>query len=250
MPIHDWSRVDAGLFHDFHQTWTIELRNALNAGVLPAGYFALAKQILGGPTPDVATLSHCPESDTLAAGGGAVAIAEAAPRARFITSAEPDLYARKANRIVVKHRLGHVVAAIEILSPGNKDSRHALRSFAAKAEGLLRQGISLLVVDLFPPTPRDPQGIHKAIWDEIREEPFELPADKPLTVAAYCAGLPHTAYVEPVAVGDPLPPLPIFLDPDTYVPAPLEETYQTAWSKSPSIVTELVEPTTRKENTT
>jgi hypothetical protein len=35
MPIHDWTRVDAGLFHDFHQSWTVALCNALNSGVLP-----------------------------------------------------------------------------------------------------------------------------------------------------------------------------------------------------------------------
>jgi hypothetical protein len=44
MPIHDWTRVDAGLFHDFHQDWTIELRRSLNAGLLPPGYFALTDQ--------------------------------------------------------------------------------------------------------------------------------------------------------------------------------------------------------------
>ena len=39
MPIHDWSRVDAGLFHHFHQAWTIEISNALNAGgLLEAGF--------------------------------------------------------------------------------------------------------------------------------------------------------------------------------------------------------------------
>ena len=42
MPIHDWTRVDAGLFHDFHQDWTIELRRSLNAGRLPPGFVALA----------------------------------------------------------------------------------------------------------------------------------------------------------------------------------------------------------------
>ena len=36
MPIHDWTRVDAGLFHDFHQDWTIELSRSLNAGLLPS----------------------------------------------------------------------------------------------------------------------------------------------------------------------------------------------------------------------
>ena len=51
MPIHDWTRVDAGLFHDFHQRWTVSLSNALNAGVLPADYFALVEQNIRGPIP-------------------------------------------------------------------------------------------------------------------------------------------------------------------------------------------------------
>ena len=46
---------------------------------------------------------------------------------------------------------------------------------------LLKNGVHVLVVDLFPPSPRDPQGIHKAIWDEIDPQPFELPKDKPMT---------------------------------------------------------------------
>jgi len=170
-----------------------------------------------------------------------VAVADAPPQARFISSAQLDLYAHKANRIAIKHRLGQVVAVIEVLSPGNKSGLHALRSFVEKADELLRKGIHLLVVDLFPPSPRDPQGIHKAIWDEICDEPFELPPDKPLTVAAYYAAEPKTAYVEPVAVGDPLPDLPIFLDPHTYVPAPLETTYEATWAKCPDALKEAVE---------
>ena len=213
MPIHDWSRVNAGLFHDFHQAWTVEICNALNRGRLPRGFFALVDGV----------------------------VIDTPPQARFVTSAEPDLYARKANRIAIKHRLGRVVAVIEIVSPGNKASRHALRSFVDKAYELLQQGINLLIVDLFPPSARDPQGIHKAIWDEIRDEPFQLPPDKALTVAAYSAGDPKRAYVEPVAVGDPLPGLPIFLDPDTYVPAPLEATYQATWAKCPDALREAVE---------
>ena len=129
---------------------------------------------------------------------------------------------------------------LEIVSPGNKSSGHALRSFVRKTEELLRQGINLLVVDLFPPSPRDPQGIHKAIWDEIVDEPFELPPDKPLIVAAYAAGDLPTAYVEPVAVGDVLPEMPIFLEPGIYVPAPLESTYESTWTKCPQAVKEIV----------
>lgn len=241
MPIHDWTRVEPGIFHDFHQAWTIEIRNALNAGGLPPEYFAMAEPIVGGPIPDVFTLQRRTIRADRKQPTGGVAVAEAPPRARFVTSAEPDRYAGRANRITIKHQLGRVVAVIEVVSPGNKSSQHALRSFVEKAEELLREGINLLVVDLFPPSPRDPQGIHKAIWDAICVEPFEPPPDKPLTVAAYSAGELKTAYVEPVAVGDPLPGLPIFLDPRVYVPAPLEATYQTTWEKCPAVLREAIE---------
>jgi hypothetical protein len=64
MPIHDWTRVSAGIFHDFHQGWTIEIRNRLNSGVLPAGYYALADQRVSGPEPDVVALRlRGPESE-------------------------------------------------------------------------------------------------------------------------------------------------------------------------------------------
>jgi hypothetical protein len=62
-----------------------------------------------------------------------------------------------------------------IVSPGNKCGTHALQDFVNKSLAYLDQGIHLLVIDLFPPTSRDPQGIHKAIWQEVTDEPFELP---------------------------------------------------------------------------
>ena len=34
MPVHDWARVYAGLFHDFHQSWSIRIKDAMNAGLL------------------------------------------------------------------------------------------------------------------------------------------------------------------------------------------------------------------------
>lgn len=242
MPIHDWKRVDAGILHDFHQAWTVEIRNALNGGALPDGFFALAEQVIAGPIPDVVTLQKSRTTPTHEGNGnGGIAVAEAPPKARFITTADHETYAARANRIVIHHRLGRIVAVIEIVSPGNKWSQHALLAFTDKAAELLRQGINLLVVDLFPPSRRDPQGIHQAIWEQFNDETFRLPADKPLTVAAYAAGYSITAYVEPVAVGDPLPALPIFLDSHTYVPAPLESTYLSTWEKCPEPVREIVE---------
>lgn len=67
------------------------------------------------------------------------------------------------------------MSVIEIVSPGNKDSRAALRDFVEKTIDLLRAGIHALTVDLFPPTPHEPCGIHKAIWDEIEEAECTFP---------------------------------------------------------------------------
>jgi hypothetical protein len=65
--------------------------------------------------------------------------------------------------------------------------------------------------------------------DSKGEEDFELPGDKRLTLAAYDAGPPSVAYVDPIAMGDPLPDMPLFLKPEFDVPVPLEETYRTTW---------------------
>ena len=171
MPLHDWTRVDAGLFHDFHQSWAVEIKNALNGGLLPADYLALVEQHVSGPIPDVLTLRLPPRKRPPA--GGVATLPTPAPAARSVRRIPvPLVYARKANRIAVTHPDGVVVPVIEIVSPGNKDSRHAARSFARKAAEFLFAGVHLLIVDLFPPSRRDPQGSHKLIWDRVRDEPF------------------------------------------------------------------------------
>ncbi len=238
MPIHDWTRLEAGDFHDFHQCWVVGIRNALNGGLLPPEYMAMAEQVTGRPIPDVVTLqTREPKSDS-----GGIAVAEAPPTARVIARIERVDYSKRADRVVIRHGRGKVVAIIEIVSPGNKASRVAMRSFVEKAADILTQGVNLLVVDLFPPTPRDPQGIHKAIWDEFEEEPFEIPPGKPLIVASYIGGDVPTAYVESIGIGDPLPSLPIFLSETRYIPAPLETTYQEAWAVFPALLKELIDP--------
>lgn len=219
--------------HACAQDGTIELRRSLNAGRLPSGFVALADQQIGGPVPDLLTLNRGPKGRGGEPAGG-VAIADAPSRARFVLESEGDAYARRANRIVIRHRHGQVVAVIEIISPGNKSSNAAVRALVRKTSELIWQGIHLLVVDLFPPLERDPQRISKAIWDEVEDAPFELPADKPLTAAAYRASPTRTAFIEPIAVGDVLPALPIFLTDFDYVPTPLEDTYMASWAAYPS----------------
>jgi hypothetical protein len=58
MPAHDWSHVDANVFHHFHQRWTVAICDSLNAGRLPPGYSALVEQHAGGLIPDVLTLER------------------------------------------------------------------------------------------------------------------------------------------------------------------------------------------------
>jgi hypothetical protein len=240
MPIHDWTRMEAGDFHHFHQGWITNLANALNSGGLPPGYMAMAEQVTGGPIPDVITLQSRRPSNPVV---GGVAVKEKPPTARFVARLEKAVYARRADRVVIRHARGRVVAVIEIVSPGNKSNRHTIRTFVEKAAEILRQGVNLLVVDLFPPTPRDPKGLHKLIWDEVVDEPFDLPPDKPLTVAAYLGGEAPMAFVDFVGMGDALPSAPIFLSDSEldYVPAPLEETYNQAWAVYPEDLKEIMQ---------
>lgn len=242
MPIHDWTRVDAGLFHDFHQTWSVQIKAALNAGLLPEGYYALVEQRVGGPEPDVIAV----ETGRGKKGkhGGTTALAEP-PRTRVVKSRAADAaaYASKANRISIRHYLGAVVAVIEIVSPGNKSSRAAVRAFVEMALGFLYAGVHLLVIDLFPPTRRDPQGLPAAIWEEFTDESFDRPAAQPVTFVGYDAGPPLTAYLETVAVGDKLPPMPLFLARGTHIPVPLDDTYAATWADTPEPIRDRLAPT-------
>jgi len=234
MPIHDWTKVDAGIFHHFHGAWINELANVLNGGLLPADYYALAEQITKPYGPDVLTL-QAPNGSTnhvdATRPSTAVAILDSPPKVRVVQESDEDLYVKKANRVVIRHVSDdHVIAIIEILSPGNKSSRHAVDAFLDKVWSAIDQGIHLLLVDLFPPTRRDPQGIHGLIWGDSAATP---PDDQPLTLASYHAVAPRRAHVEPTAIGLALVDMPLFLDDSVYVPIPLETTYLAAWRGVP-----------------
>jgi hypothetical protein len=241
VPIHDWSRVNANLFHHFHQAWTMNICNILNAGRLPSGFSALVEQHAAGVVPDVLALQRRPRPNRPAEPKGGSVVIAAAPQARYTMRSKAEISADRGNRITIRHPLGRVVCVIEIVSPGNKSSRSALRSFVEKTVEFLQHGVHVLVVDLFPPSVRDPQGIHKVIWDEIEDQPFELPPDKPLTLAAYVASAEKVAYVNVVAVGDVLPDMPAYLDWHSYVPVPLETTYEQTWASCPEDMREAVE---------
>jgi hypothetical protein len=238
MPIHDWTRVDAGIFHAFHHDWITEIARALNRGLLPTAYYALPEQIAGGLGPDVLTLRR-PGSNgappTAPPPDGGVVLAVAPPRVRIRMQSEANRYAARAKAVTIRHVSDHqVVAVVEIISPGNKNNQNGLNAFVRKAREALAAGVHLLLVDLFSPSPRDPQGIHGAVWGEDCGPDFALPPDKPLTCVAYIGGPAAEAFVEFAAVGDPAPEMPLFLTPEVYVPVPLEATYQAAWEGMPA----------------
>jgi hypothetical protein len=243
MPVHDWTRVSAGTFHDFHCCWIPEIRNRLNTGVLPPEYYAQVEQVAGEMDPDILMLRTVPfpeEREESIEGGTAVAVAP--PKVSFTGSIEMDTYAARARKLIIRHSSDdRIVGMVEIISPGNKASQYSFQKFVDKAVSALAQGYHLLLIDLFPPGPRDPEGIHCAVWGALGDDSYRAPLGKPLTLAAYSAGLIKKFYVEPLAVGDALTPMPVFLKSSTYVDVPLEETYQVAYRGVPRRWREVLE---------
>jgi len=215
------------------------MKDALNQGILPDGYYALVEQRLQGPEPDIIAVETAQPHD---AGSSGSATLTAPPKTQIVTRLETDkqAYARRANRISIRHPLGDVVTIIEIISPGKKESRHAIRSFVEKTTQLIWQGIHVLIIDLFPPNKRNPQGIHGIIVEEYNDTPFVLPACKPLTMVSYESNSQITAYVEPLAIGDTLPAMPLFLAPGNHVLINLERTYMETWEVSPQPLKQMV----------
>jgi hypothetical protein len=194
MPVHDWTRVSAGTFHDFHCAWIAEIRKALNDGRLPKDYYAQAEQVAG----------------------------------------EVGSGVRTWRALAIRHsRRDQLVASLEIVSPDNKGSQLSLRTFVMKSADLLAGGCHLLMVDLFPPGQYDPEGIHGALWANLSGNPEAPPTGKPLTLASYEVDETQTAYVELIAVGEALPDMPLVLAPGRYVTIPLEVTYRAAWEGTP-----------------
>ena len=157
MPVHDWTRVDPGVFHDFHTVWIAAIRNALNEGLLPEGYYALAEQHAGRFIADVLTLHGSSESEerlsSLPPDTGGIALAEAPPQVQRRQVIEPAALTRRRS-LAIRHVSNHrLIALVEIVSPSNKDRGETVEEFATKAASALHRGLHLLLVDLLPPGP-------------------------------------------------------------------------------------------------
>src|SRR5580704_10534155 len=117
MPIQDWTRVEAGIFHHFHAEWVAEIPRGLNDGVLPPDYYALAEQHSGKSIADVLTL-HALTTPPVAmrnpGEGGGIAVAIAPPKVRLhqtIERAGPN----SPRTVAIRHVSGHrLIALLEI----------------------------------------------------------------------------------------------------------------------------------------
>lgn len=242
MPMHDWTRVSAGTFHDFHNAWITHIKESLNAGLLPPEYYALGEQRMGEYGPDVLTLraDHVSEPELASSfrtdEAGMVAVAALPPRVQTFQEASEDIqhYLKHQRAIIIRHSSDdHVVAMIEIVSRANRNSLRTLTEFADKVVDSIRHGIHVVVIDPFPSGQNDPNGIHGFIWRMIDSREYPGDRDRPLTLVSYEADRMIKAWVQPLAVGELLTEMPLFLTPGHYVPLPLETTYMQSWAGVP-----------------
>src|SRR5438093_19057 len=125
MPMHDWKKVEAGIYHMFHGAWLGTIARILNDGLLPPGYYALGEQKSAGIVADILTLQSPPATanEPPADEVGAPGLATGRP-AVAVLEKEERMKRRPGRRLTIRHVSNHkVVAVVELVSPGNKDSR-------------------------------------------------------------------------------------------------------------------------------
>src|SRR5713226_948472 len=103
MPVHDWTRVEAGIFHAFHHRWISAISDALNGGVLPSDYYALPEQQAAGFGPDVLTLQGLPPDEPGEGAASTGTALQARPQTRFTAETDAEFYRRKKSSIAIRH---------------------------------------------------------------------------------------------------------------------------------------------------
>lgn len=221
----------------FHGRWAAAMADALNEKLLPPDYFA-EFQIHVGPSVevDVGTFEEDEAAAGAGASGGGTAVAARAysPPTTFATM--PARFPDDIEVRVFSERAGPtLVAAIELVSPANKDREEARRDFAAKCAAYLQRGIGLLIVDIV--TER-----HANLHDELvsllgSANRYRFPHDSPLYATAYHPIRRRKKelidlWAEPLAVGQPLTTMPLPVRGLGILPLDLEATYTEARQRS------------------
>jgi hypothetical protein len=216
----------------FHGWWAAEIAGGLNDN-LPDEYFAEFQVTLGARVEvDVATFAEGASAEAKAGGGasGSVLTEVWAPPAP--AAVLPALFPDDFEVQVFSNLTGPMlVAAIELVSPGNKDRADARRAFAAKCAAYLQRGIGLIVVDIV--TSR-----HANLHDDLmallgQGQGLAFAAPTPLYATAYRPAQRQDKseidlWREPLALGQLLPTLPLAVRGLGCLPVDLEGTYMEA----------------------
>jgi hypothetical protein len=213
----------------FHGAWAEAMAINLNQSLLPEQFVAEARVQLGGQVEiDVATFA---QGDT-ASGSGPGGVALWSPPKPVATALldfrDPDVF---EVQVLSQEGGPRLVAAIELVSPANKDRPANRRMFAIKCASYLHSGVSVIIVDVV--TERS-GNLHAELLELLRvhlatpgQGAQELYAAAHRTVAT-AAGLRLETWAQPLTVGGSLPTLPLSLQTDLCLPLDLEATYHAA----------------------
>jgi hypothetical protein len=211
----------------FHSSWANAITNQLNE-VLPEGYYAIPEVPLGDQIEiDVATLEQIGGARV---GAGAATAVWAPPRPRL--SAPVDFTRVRGVAVHIFQDSGgpQLRAAIELVSPANKDRPRSRLTFAAKCVGYLERGVSVVVIDTV--TGRR-ASLHGAISEALEADGLSWNSTSRLFAVAYRRATVRgqttvEAWPRRLAVGGELPTLPLWIDLDFCLPLLLERSYESA----------------------
>jgi hypothetical protein len=219
-----------------HAGWAASLVENLNGRWLPAGYVAGERSFSGNhPEIDIATwetpLVAAPAPGNGPATATAVAV-YAVPEPDHTAILREEL--APATDILIHDENRTLVAAIELVSPSNKDRPRERTAFAAKVASYVMGGVCVVILDVV--TPRR-SNLHDAVCDALELPDDVRMAGRPTTYAVTYR--PKTAdhtlavdvWARELVVGQPVPTMPLRLTGDTFVPLELEETYADACRK-------------------
>jgi hypothetical protein len=210
-----------------HANWATKIADHLNSGLLPSDYHAISLIKRGGQVEiDVATLHH--EGDLSSSGASMATAAWAPPLPAAVAPIEfPE---EELFEVQVLRRFGgaRLRAAIELVSPANKDRPSSRHAFAVKCASYLYEGIAVMIIDVV--TERL-SNLHAEFMQLLHvngglpwQSPTHLYAVAYRVVPAQPPLLEN--WRESLALGSPLPTLPLWLEPDLSVPVRLEESYR------------------------
>lgn len=236
MPLRDHFRPPLdreSSWEGVHGGWPMMIVADL-ARKLPPQYVAAPRVHLGAVVEiDVATYERNAEDRPLWRGaspdGGVATTAWAPPRATLSIPADLPAQDEYEVRVYDSERGRRLVAAIEIVSPGNKDRPEHRRTFVAKCAALLQEQVSVVIIDLV--TTRQFNLYHDLLELTGQTDPA-FGVEPPSIYAVACRSTRQNrhwvldAWFHPLVLETPLPTLPLWLADDFAIPLELESSYE------------------------